>query len=246
MGRRESGRGGLAFILVSVAGLTVMAGCSGGAPATRPVTDPSTVAQVKARLLVPGTAPGFYTPAGDAMAQKTTAGAFNPPRGNTRQLCQDLTIPQASFRLFGALSGTQEMSLTDQKGYEHEPPGWIESIDVYPGMEASDIVAALPGLIGRCKYFLFSNPGAGPKQIPVREGVTRLRGLGEQALYVGVWLPYEVNEKVIAADWVVIRSGRTLIWLEGSNLRDLAVGKQNAQTLQLAKDAWDRFSAAPP
>lgn len=248
MGGHKRRLGSVVAGLTAGLGLAVMTGCSAGGhdgtAAVRPVPDPSTVAQMRERLLVSGAAPGFIAPSSDrSTLRSATAHPFTPPRGNTAQRCEDLMIPHETLRLSGLLSGSQDLAPADQKGYEEIPPGWTEWIDVYPGTEAPDIVAALPGLIGRCGSFMASNPGAGPRKTHVREAVAPLRGLGDQALYVGVWLPLTLQGKRLAADWVVIRSHRTLIWLEGTNLRDPSIGKQNPQTLLLAKNAWHQFSA---
>ena len=127
-----------------------------------------------------------------------------------------------------------------QRRYQPLPPTWFEWIDVYPGTEAAGIVKALPQLIGRCGHFVFRGGGA---TLQAHEAVAPLHGFGDQAFYVSVRLLSTVPGRFSADDWIVIRSDRTLIWIDGQYVRPPANGRDR-MTLQLAQDAWRRYSAA--
>jgi hypothetical protein len=66
---------------------------------------------------------------------------------------------------------------------------------------------------------------------------------GSQALYVSVRLLSGVPGKFWADDWIVIRSGRTLIFIDGQYVRPIG-SAQDRMTLQLAREAWQHYSAA--
>jgi hypothetical protein len=83
----------------------------------------------------------------------------------------------------------------------------------------------------------------GSVQIPAREAAVPLPGHGSQALYVSVRLLSGVPGKFWADDWIVMRSDRTLIFIDGQYVRPMGTA-QDRMTLQLAKEAWHRYSAA--
>lgn len=196
------GPGRLLPVLVAAVGLTLVTGCSSGAS----VSDPSTVAQVKTRLLAPGMAPGFSPGPRTQQSARQSARArpFVPPRGRPDQVCSRLATP-ASF-------------VPD---------------------------ATLTRMIGRCGHFLLSAAGPGSAPAPASESAARLSGLGDQALYVTVRVQTTTPGLFQAHDWVLIRSGRTLIWIDDQSVAAEAVGKGHDQlTLRLARDAWRHFSAS--
>jgi hypothetical protein len=80
-------------------------------------------------------------------------------------------------------------------------------------------------------------------KIPAREAVVPFPGYGSQALYVSVRLLSGVPGKFWADDWIVIRSGRTLIFIDGQYVRPVG-NAQDRMTLQLVKEAWHHYSAA--
>ena len=76
------------------------------------------------------------------------------------------------------------------------------------------------------------------------EAATPLSDLGDQALYVTVRVRTPTPDLFQAHDWIVIRSDRTLIWIDDQSIAAEAVGKAHDQlTLRLARDAWRHFSA---
>ena len=233
------------LILLAIAALSVAltTSCSSGGPGAPP--DPSTVAQVKARLLAPGMAPGFSPgPRGQQTAQRwARARPFAPPRGSAGQVCSQLATP-ASFVPDAVLTGGQRISAAHPQLFGPFAPSWSEQIDVYPGAEAANMVKTLSALIGRCGHFLLpaSVPGSGPAS--ASEAAAPLHDLGDQALYVTVRVRTPTPDLFQAHDWIVIRSGRTLIWIDDRSIASEAVGKGHEQlTLRLAQDAWRHFSA---
>jgi hypothetical protein len=80
-------------------------------------------------------------------------------------------------------------------------------------------------------------------RIPAREAVAPLPGFGNQALYVSVRLLSKVPGKFWADDWIVVRSDRTLIFIDGQYVRPVG-NAHDRETLQLAKEAWHHYSAA--
>jgi hypothetical protein len=235
------GPGRLLPVLVAALGLTLATGCSSGAS----VSDPSTVAQVKTRLLAPGMAPGFSPgPSTQQSAQQSArARPFVPPRGSADQVCSRLATP-TSFIPDAALSSGQSIAAAHPQLYGPFAPSWFEGIDVYPGTEAATMVTTLTRMIGRCEHFLLSAGTPGSAPAPASEAAASLSSLGDQALYVTVRVQTTTPGLFQAHDWVVIRSDRTLIWIDDQSVAAEAVGKGHDQlTLRLAQDAWRRFSA---
>ena len=235
------GPGRLVPVLVAAVGLALVASCSSGAS----VSDPSTVAQVKTRLLAPGMAPGFSPePRTQQSAQESArARPFVPPRGSADQVCSRLATP-TSFVPGAVLSSGQSIAAAHPQLFGPFAPSWFEGIDVYPGTEAATMVATLTTMIGRCGHFLLSAaPGSAP--VPASEAAASLSGLGDQALYVTVRAQTTTPGLFQAHDWVVIRSDRTLIWIDDQSIAAEAVGKGHDQlTLRLAQDAWRHFTAS--
>ena len=235
------GPGRLVPVLVAALGLALVASCSSGAS----VPDPSTVAQVKTRLLAPGTAPGF-SPEPRALQnaqQSARARPFVPPRGSADHVCSQLATP-ALFVPGAVLSGGQSIGAAHPQLYGPFAPSWFEGIDVYPGTEAATMVTTLTRMIGRCGHFLLSTAAPGSAPAPASEAAAPLSGLGDQALYVTVRVQTTTPGLFQAHDWVVIRSDRTLIWIDDQSIAAEAVGKAHDQlTLRLAQDAWRHFSA---
>jgi hypothetical protein len=235
------GPGRLIPALVAAVGLTLVTSCSSGAP----ISDPSTVAQVKTRLLAPGMAPGFSPePRTQQSAQQSArARLFVPPRGGADQVCSRLATP-ASFVPGAVLSSGQSITAAHPQLYGPFAPSWFEGIDVYPGTEAATMVTTLTRMIGRCGHFLLSASASGSAPVPASEAAAPLSGLGDQALYVTVRVQTTTPGLFQAHDWVVIRSDRTLIWIDDQSIAAEAVGKGHDQlTLRLARDAWRHFSA---
>jgi hypothetical protein len=141
------------------------------------------------------------------------------------------------------LSGGQSIGTTHPQLYGPFAPSWFEGIDVYPGTEAAAMVTKLTTLIGKCAHFLMAAaPGSAP--VPAGEAAAPLSGLGDQALYVTVRARTPTSGLFQAHDWIVIRSDRTLIWIDDQSIAAEAVGKGHDQlTLRLAQDAWRHFSA---
>ena len=225
--------------VVAAFGVVLIAGCSSGQG--QGTTDPSTTAQANARLLPPGKTPGFLPYRANVPSRPVKAKPFVPPGGSADHACSYLISP-ALFRPSGSVGVGESISLAirQQRQYQPLPPTWFEWIDVYPGTEAAGIVKALPQLIGRCGHFVFRGGGA---TLQAHEAVAPLHGFGDQAFYVSVRLLSTVPGRFSADDWIVIRSDRTLIWIDGQYVRPPANGRDR-MTLQLAQDAWHRYSAA--
>ena len=241
MTRVMPGPGRLLPLAVAALGLALIASCSSGSS----VSDPSTVAQVKTRLLAPGTAPGFAPQARNLQTAQRSAKArpFVAPRGHADQVCSQLAAP-ASFVPGAALSSGQSIGVLHPQLYGPFAPSWYEGIDVYPGAEAATMVKALTTLIGQCRHVSFQAGALGSPPASASETAAALFGLGDQALYVAVRLPTPTPHLFQALDWVVIRSGRTLIWIDDRSIASEAVGKGHEQlTLRLAQEAWRHFSA---
>lgn len=233
--------------LITALGIGLCGGCSSGGqpPARPPVADPSTVAQIDARLLARGTAPGFLPLVDHAEAGHRSAHAqrFVPPGGGTNQSCTQLAAPEL-FSPAGVLNTGEDIGVANARQYGPISPSWFEYIDVYPGAEAADIIGALPALIGRCKHFQFQNQGApGTKPRPAVEAAAPLPGVGSQALYVTVRITLTGGEFQVL-DWVLIRSGHALIWVMDQSSYSRADTGHDALTLRLAGDAWRHYSAA--
>ncbi len=236
------GPGRLLPVLVAALGLTLITSCSSGAS----VPDPSTAAQVKTRLLAPGMAPGFSPEPRTLQSAQRSARArpFVPPRGSADHVCSLLATP-ASFVPGAALSGGQSIGAAHPQLYGPFAPSWFEGIDVYPGTEAANMVTALIGMIGKCGHFMLSASVPGSAPAPASEAASPLSGLGDQALYVTVRVRTPTPGLFQAHDWIVIRSDRTLIWIDDRSIAAEAVGQGHDQlTLRLARDAWRRFSAS--
>jgi hypothetical protein len=235
------GPGRLITVAVAVLGLALITGCSSG----HSVPDPSTVAQVKTGLLAPGTAPGFAPQPRNLQTAQRSARArpFAPPRGSADHICSQLAAP-ASFVPGAALSSGQSIGVLHPQLYGPFAPSWYEGIDVYPGTEAASMVKTLSALIGKCGHFLLPSSAPGSDPAPASEAAAPLPGLGDQALYVTVRVRTPTPDLFQAHDWIVIRSGRTLIWIDDRSIASEAVGKGHEQlTLRLAQDAWRHFSA---
>jgi hypothetical protein len=236
----------LPLVLVTALGTALCTGCSSGGLArlSPPVADPSTVAQINTRLLVPGTAAGYVIPPASSHKAERLARAkpFVPPRGGTNAACTQLAAPEL-FAPAGVLNGGEYVAVANAKKYGLFPPSWFEYLDVYPEAEAAAMVSTLRGLIGRCRHFTFEEHGAGARPLPASEVTAPLRGLGDQALYVTVRVvPRPGLFQVL--DWVVIRSDRTLIWIMDQSSFSRAGTGRDPLTLRLAQDAWRHYSAA--
>jgi hypothetical protein len=235
------GPGRLVSVLMAALGLTLITSCSSGPS----VSDPSTMAQVKTRLLAPGTAPGF-TPQPRALQtarRSAAARPFAPPRGRADQVCSRLATP-TSLVPGAVLSSGQFIGVLHPQLYGPFAPSWFEGIDVYPGTEAATMITALAALIGKCAHFTLSADGPDSTAAPASEAAAPLSGLGDQALYVTVRVRTPTPGLFQAHDWIMIRSDRTLIWIDDQSISAEAVGKAHDQlTLRLAQDAWRRFSA---
>lgn len=229
------------FVAMAAVTATLITGCSGQSVGTHPpVAAPRTLADANARLLPPGKAPGFLILRGNMHNRAGTAKPFVPPRGSTNRACTVLTSPPLFFPSASVDVGESvSLDRQQQRRYLPLPPSWFEWIGVYPGTEAAGIVRELPALVGKCGHFLFIG------KIPAQEAAAPLAGFGDQALYVTVRLLTGTAGQFSADDWLVIRSGRTLIWIDGQYVRPPANGRDQ-MTLQLAQDAWHRYLAAQP
>jgi hypothetical protein len=228
------------FAAAAVLCITLIPACSSGtAPGSSSVPDPSSSAQATARLLAPGKTRGFLVLRADAPGNPVKAAPFVPPHGSLDHVCMLQMSPQL-FTPSPSVGTGESLSLpvAEQRRYLPLPPTWFELIDVYPGTEAAGIVKALPALIGKCGHFAFAASGV---NIPAHESVAPLAGYGDQALYVSVRL--SAAGKSFADDWIVIRSDRTLIFIDGQYVRP-AGNAQDRMTLQLAREAWHRYSSA--
>jgi hypothetical protein len=236
----------LPSVALAALSLALITACSaGGQPPAhvRAGADPATVAQVNARLLRSGVAPGFLPlrPPKQSDARSARDEPFAAPQGTTGHVCTLLMSP-VLFAPSARIGSGQYISVANPQRYGPIPPSWFEWIDVYPGTESSYILKTLPSLIGKCGHFMAHNSGAGPNAIPVREAASQLTGLGDQALYVSVRAHAAVPGGFLADDWVVIRSKHTLIWISGQNGTAASSG-QDRLTLLLAHEAWRHFSA---
>jgi len=230
--------------VVAALSVALITSCSSGGPGLGPPPDPSTVAQVKARLLAPGMAPGFSPdPASQQTAQRSArARPFVPPRGSAGQVCSQLAVP-TSFVPNAVLTAGQHIGVVHPQLFGPFAPSWSEQIDVYPGTEAAKMVKALTALVGRCRHVSFQATVLGSPPASASETAAPLRGLGDQALYVAVRLPTPTPRLFQAIDWVVIRSGRTLIWIDDRSGSQVVGTGHDQLTMRLAQDAWRHFSA---
>ena len=233
------------FAVATALGITLIPACSSGtAGGSPPVPDPSTSAQAIARLLAPGKTAGFQVLRANVPGKPVKAQPFAPPHGSLDHVCTFLSSP--SYFTPSPSAGAGEsfaLPRQQQRQYLPLPPSWFEWIDAYPGTEAAGIVRALPALIGKCGHFVFANGTTGSVRIPAREAAVPLPGYGSQALYVSVRLMSGVPGKFWADDWIVIRSDRTLIFIDGQYVRPIRTA-QDRMTLQLAREAWQHYSAA--
>jgi hypothetical protein len=235
----------LSLVLVTGLSIVLCTGCSsGGDGRTSPPPDPSTAAQINARLLISGTAPGFLEAHASNTAERSThAEPFVSPSGGPNQVCTQLAAPEL-FRPGGVLDTGEYISVANAKRYGAAAPSWFEYIDVYPGTEAADLVKTLAALIRRCGHFQFTYGGApGTKALPATEVAAPMRGLGSQALYVTVRVA--VGPGVFQVlDWVLIRADRTLIWIVDQSSSSRARTGRDALTMRLAQDAWRHYRRA--
>lgn len=229
----------------AVLGITLIPACSSGiAGGPAPVANPATAAEATARLLAPAKMTGFWVTRVDVPYRPVKAQPFVPPRGSLSRVCTTFSTPPYFIPSTSASAGEAFfLPRQEQRRYRPFPPWWSEWIYAYPGTEAAGIVTALPGLIGKCGHFVFANGGISPVTIPAHESVAPLPGFGDQALYVSVRLPAGLPGRFWADDWVVIRSDRTLIFIEGKYVGPVG-SAHDTTTLQLAKEAWHRYSAA--
>lgn len=231
--------------LVTVLGIALSTGCSsGGHGGTSLPLDPSTESQINARLLTPGSAPGFTVAHAPGTAERSAhPQPFVPPRGGLNQVCTQLATPEL-IRPAGVLDTGENIGLTNAKPDQALPPSWFEYLDVYPGTEAAGLVKTLAALISRCTRFQFNfggTPGSNPA--PATETVTQMRGLGSEALYVTVRVA-ALPGVIQALDWVLIRADRTLIWVVDSSSISRAGTGRDALTVRLAQDAWRHYQTA--
>jgi hypothetical protein len=238
----------LSSALVTVLSMALCAGCSSsGHGRSSPPLDPSTTAQINARLLVPGTAPGFAEEHAPGTAEQSAhAQKFVPPSGSLNQACTQLAAPEL-FSPAGVLNTGEAIVVANAKQYGLHglvPPSWFEYIDVYPGTEAAGLVKTLAALIGRCSHFRFTYGGApGLKPAPATEVAAPIRGLGSEALYVTVRVAVHPGVFQVL-DWVLIRADRTVIWVMDQSSFSHAGTGRDALTLRLAQDAWRRYRTA--
>ena len=237
-----AGSSRLLTAVVAALSVALITSCSSGRQGPPP--DPLTVAQVKARLLAPGMAPGFSPdPANQQTAQRSArARPFVPPRGSAGQVCSQLAVP-TSFVPNAVLTAGQHIGVVHPQLFGPFAPSWSEQIDVYPGTEAATMVKALATLIGQCRHVSFQAGALGSPPASASETAAALSGLGDQALYVAVRLPTPTPHLFQALDWVVIRSGRTLIWIDDRSGSQVVGTGHDQLTLRLARDAWHHFSA---
>ena len=237
-----AGSSRLLTAVVAALSVALITSCSSGRQGPPP--DPLTVAQVKARLLAPGMAPGFSPdPANQQTAQRSArARPFVPPRGSAGQVCSQLAVP-TSFVPNAVLTAGQHIGVVHPQLFGPFAPSWSEQIDVYPGTEAANMVKALSALIGRCRHVSFQATVLGSPPASASETAVPLRGLGDQALYVAVRLPTPTPHLFQALDWVVIRSGRTLIWIDDRSGSQVVGTGHDQLTMRLTQDAWRHFSA---
>jgi hypothetical protein len=235
----------LSLVLVTGLSAALCTGCSsGGHGRTSPPPDPSTAAQINARLLVSGTAPGFLaTHASNTAERSTHAQPFVSPSGGPNQVCTQLAAPEL-FKPRGVLDTGEYIGVANAKRYGSAAPSWFEDIDVYPGTEAAGLVKTLAALIGRCGHFQFTYGGVpGTKALPATEAAAPMRGLGSQALYVTVRVAVGPGAFQVL-DWVLIRADRTLIWIEDRSSYSRARTGRDALTMRLAQDAWRHYRSA--
>lgn len=228
--------------LVTVLSIALCAGCSsGGHRNTISPPDPSTTAQINARLLVPGTDPRFIDAQAPNVAERNAhTHLFVPPGGGPNRVCNQLATPQL-VRPAGVLDTGEAISLANAKRYGLLPPSWFEYVDVYPGTEAAGLVKTLATLINRCRHFQFTVGGAsGSKPLPAAEVATPMRGLGSEALYVTVRVAVRPGAFQVL-DWILVRADRTLIWIVDRSSSSRSGTGRDALTLRLAEDAWRHY-----
>jgi hypothetical protein len=232
----------LPLALVTMLSVALSTGCSsGGQGRSNAPADPSTEAQINARLLARGTAPGFNEVRAGGVAERSAhVRPFAPPTGSLNSVCSKLASPEL-FRPAGLLDTGEGIVVANSKRYGALPPNWIEGIDVYPGTEAAGLVKTLAALIGRCGHFQFV--GAGAEPAPATEAAAPMRGLGTAALYVTVRVAIQPGAFQVL-DWVLIRADRTVIWIADQSSASRSGTGKDALTLRLAQDAWRHYRAA--
>lgn len=204
------------------------------------VPDPASVAQIKSRTLGPQAEGGFrFLGAPGTVAQRSAPKPFDPPAGSADHVCNALIVP-AEFLPQGFLSsGTSVFPPVDRRA--STPANWFEYIEVYPAGGAESIEAQLRTLLGHCRRFLWAVPSA--MAVWMRAEVTSLPGIGDSTMYASMrTLTAPPGGSFLAWDWVLIRSGNTLIALDDGGSALPAPAAPNTVMRQLVKVAWRRYS----
>jgi hypothetical protein len=229
----------VALLGVTIGALTTA--CTSARPPGVP--DPATVSQIKARLLRPGTAPGFVPePIALSGGSRGQAQPFTP-REWSRQVCSDLMNPLL-FKPRAALSAGTIIHARRGIGGPLGPPWWFKWIDTTQAPRPRRSPRSCP------RWQAAAGTSGGwtrtprPRIAPCR--YTRLcrtlPDLGRVALYLSVRMTSRaLPGRSLAFDWVVIRSGHTLIWVADQGT-EVAGNGHDPLTLELARDAWHRFS----
>jgi hypothetical protein len=245
----------LAITAVVIGCAAATAGCSAAshsphppppAPRTQPATDspaaaripdPVSIAQIESRTLGPEAEPGFAF-FSSSKAIKSTAMPFDPPTGTADHVCNALLVPNEFLPQPLLDSGVSVFPRADRSS--PSAANWFESVDAYAAGESVRMEAQLRALLGRCGHFRWAVPTSTP--IYMRAIVKSLPGIGDSTTYVSIRIvnlpPGTPTE---AWDWVVIRSGNTLVTLDDQGSRVPSVTAQNTIMTQLVNDAWQRY-----
>ncbi len=243
-------------IAVTVTGCAAAsAGCSSGSRAAPPaqgrpqapassgaagrIPDPAGIAQIKSRTLGPQAEGGFsfFAATGPGRA---AAMPFHPPAGTADHVCNALIAPFLVLPQGFLSSATSVFPQAER--HSPSPANWFENITVYPTGEAASIQAHLRALLGGCGHFRWAVPSA--TALWMRAAVTSLPGIGDSTMYASIrTLPAQPGAQSLAWDWVLIRSGNTLVVLDDQGSIAPTATAPNTVMTQLVKDAWQRYSA---
>jgi hypothetical protein len=212
------------------------AGSSGGQPR---FPDPASVAQIGSRALGPRPEPGFVFLRPFKPSQSSTAKPFKPPTGTTDHVCSTLVGP--FFFLPQPLLASSVTVLPQVKRSAPSPGNWFEYIGVYPAGQSARMEAQLRALLGRCGHFLWDLPN-GPA-VSMHATVKSLPGIGDSTTYVSMRsISSPPGTPSLACDWVLIRSGNTLITLDEQGNDLPSENAPNPTMTKLVKDAWQRYA----
>jgi hypothetical protein len=221
-----------------VIAITVI-GCATANGTAARILDPASIAQIKSRTLGPRAEDGFAFPISAGFSRHAAAMPFAPPAGTADHVCNALIAPFEFLPQALLSSSTSMLPRADRQAAS--PTNWFEYIDVYPAGEAASTETRLRSLLGRCSHFQWAVPTA--TTVWMRTTVTSLPAIGDSTMYASIrTLPAQPGQPSLAWDWVLIRSGNTLVMLDDQGSSLPTATAPNTVMTQLVKDAWHRYS----